>query len=169
MDGLEEMPEIILGAEVYFFSGISDSDAIPELTIGDNRCILIEMPQSPWTKSMYSELEEIRAKWGITPIIAHVDRYLGLLSTHGIPEQLERLPVMVQANASFFLRSSTRARALRMLARDQIQLLGSDCHNLSSRPPNLDDALRVISGRLPPDILDRISSYQEQVLGSIEN
>lgn len=59
MDGLEEMPEIILGAEVYFFPGISDSDTIPELTIGYNRCILIEMPPSPWSQNMYSELEEI--------------------------------------------------------------------------------------------------------------
>ena len=117
MDGLEEMPEIILGAEVYFFPGISDSDAIPELTIGYNRCILIEMPPSPWSQNMYSELEEIQARWGITPIIAHVDRYLNLLTTYGIPQRLEELPVLVQANAGFFLRAGTRARALRMLER----------------------------------------------------
>ena len=149
MDGLEEMPEIILGAEVYFFPGISDSDTIPELTIGYNRCILIEMPPSPWSQNMYSELEEIQARWGITPIIAHVDRYLNLLPTYGIPQRLEELPVLVQANAGFFLRAGTRAWALRMLERDQIQLLGSDCHNLSSRPPNLDKALRVIGRHLP--------------------
>lgn len=72
-----------------------------------------------------------------------------MLTTYGIPQRLEELPVLVQANAGFFLRAGTRAWALRMLERDQIQLLGSDCHNLSSRPPNLDKALRVIGRHLP--------------------
>lgn len=165
----EEMPEIILGAEVYFFHGISDCEALSGLTIGENGYILIEMPASPWTRSMYAELEEVRAKWGIIPIIAHVDRYLGVFNTHGIPEQLEKMPVLVQANAGFFLRGSSRARALRMLERDQIQLLGSDCHNLTTRQPNLEKALRVIAGHLPSDTTERIEFYQEQVLAGIHH
>ncbi len=162
--GLPEMPEIILGAEVYFFHGISECDALPELTIGKKGYILIEMPPTPWTGSMYAELEQIRDKRGMIPIIAHVDRYFSLFSTYAIPKQLEKLPVLVQANAGFFLRGSSKARALRMLERDQIQLLGSDCHNLTTRPPNLDKALSVIEGHLSPQVIERIGRYQEQVL-----
>lgn len=162
-----DLPQVICGAEVYFFPGISDCEALPELTIGKKGCILIEMPMVSWTQKMYSELEEIQAKWGITPIIAHVDRYLGLLSTHGIPQRLEELPVLVQANASFFLHPASRGRALRMLKKDQIQLLGSDCHNLSSRQPNLDQALQTIGKHLPAEILDRIILYQDQVLADM--
>ena len=40
-----------------------------------------------------------------------------MLTTYGIPQRLEELPVLVQANAGFFLRAGTRARALRMLER----------------------------------------------------
>lgn len=159
-----ELPQVICGAEVYFFPGISSCEVLPELTIGNNRYILIEMPYASWTKSMYAELAEIQARWDITPIIAHVDRYFGLFSTHGIPERLEELPVLVQANASFFLHSGSRRRALRMLKRDQIHLLGSDCHNLTSRLPNLEKALQVIDRRLSPEILKRIESYQNQIL-----
>lgn len=160
----DDIPEIISGAEVYFFHGISDCDALQELTIGEKRYILIEMPPPPWSHSMYSELEEIRARWDIVPIIAHVDRYLSLFSTYGIPQRLEELPVLVQANAGFFLRTASRARALRMLAHDQIQLLGSDCHNMTSRPPNLDKALQVICRHSMADALQRVTRYQEQVL-----
>ena len=117
-----------------------------------------------WTPKMYAELEEIYAKRGITPIIAHVDRYLGMFNDHGIPKRLQQLPVLVQANASFFLRSGSRGKALRMLKRDQIHLLGSDCHNLSSRMPNLDKALQVIEKQLPPNVLERIECYQDTVL-----
>ena len=48
----------LMGAEVRFFSGISHSDRLPALTISEKRCILIEMPDSPWTDSMYRELEK---------------------------------------------------------------------------------------------------------------
>ena len=164
MGAYEGLPEIICGAEVYFFSGISDSEAIPQLTIGEKQYILIEMPQPVWSASMYAELEEIWNKWRITPIIAHVDRYLSPFRTYGIPERLEQLPVLVQANAGFFLRGSSRGRALRMLERDQIQLLGSDCHNMTSRLPNLDGARQMIEKHLSQETLSRICSYQEQVL-----
>lgn len=160
-DGL---PQINVGAEVYFFSGISDSDVLSELTISENRYILIEMPHPPWTESMYRELAEIPSRHGIIPIIAHVDRYIGPFRTHGIPERLEELPVLVQANASFFLRRGTRAMALRMLKKDRIHLLGSDCHNLSVRAPNLGEAIRVIEKHLGPAAIARIESYQDQVL-----
>ena len=169
MAGYEGMPRMEVGAEVYFFSGISDSDALFELTIADKKFILIEMPYAQWTQSMYRELEQIQLRHGITPIIAHVDRYIGPFKTHGIPEQLEQLPVLVQANASFFLNRGTRAMALRMLRKDQIQLLGSDCHNLHSRAPNLGEAVQTISQRLGQAALDRIESYQGEVLVSRNN
>lgn len=161
------LPEITVGAEVYFFSGISDFELINALTIGQKRCILIEMPDSPWGESHYRELEGIYVKHGITPIIAHVDRYIRPFRTHGIPERLEELPVMVQANASFFLDSSTRRMALRMLKQDRIHLLGSDCHNLTSRRPNLKAAVEVIEKHLGDEALAQIRQNQHQLLGKL--
>lgn len=159
-----DLPGISIGAEVYFFSGISDSELIKALTIEGKRCILIEMPQSPWKESHYRELEGIYTKHGITPIVAHVDRYIRPFHTHGIPERLEQLPVLVQANAEFFLRSSTRSMAMKMLKKGRIHLLGSDCHNLSSRCPNLGDAVKLIERRFGEEIIGRIESCQDAVL-----
>ena len=53
------MPELSVGAEVYFFNGISDSDILSELTIDRKRYILIEMMQPPWPERVYRELENI--------------------------------------------------------------------------------------------------------------
>lgn len=159
-----ELPEITLGAEVYFFSGISDSDILSELTIGEKRCILIEMPMSEWTDSMYRELEGIYVKQGLMPVIAHVDRYIGPFRTFGIPQRLAQLPVLVQANAEFFLTRSTARMALRMLREDEIHLLGSDCHNLKNRVPNLGQAVELIRHRLGDGVLARIEEYQQTVL-----
>lgn len=164
MEQLGGLPELFVGAEVYYFSGMSDSDILPQLTIAEKRCILIEMPQAPWTRSMYRELEQIWVKWGITPIIAHLDRYIGPFRTHHIPERLAELPVLVQANAGFFLQRSTASMALRMLRAEQIHLLGSDCHNLDSRRPDLGSAVTLIQKRLGDAPMRRVCDCGREIL-----
>lgn len=158
------LPKITVGAEVHFFPGISQSDVLEGLTIGEKRCILIEMPESPWSESMYRELENLSAGKGLIPVIAHVDRYIRPFRTYGIPDRLADMPVLVQANASFFLCSSTRSLALKLLRQDKIHLLGSDCHNLTTRPPMLGDAIRVIRQKLGEEPLKRIRYYQSELL-----
>ena len=158
-----DLPELSIGAEVHFFSGISNSDILHQLTIDGKCCILIEMPPAPWSDSMYRELEQIWRQWGIRPIIAHVDRYISRFRTHGIPERLAQLPVAVQANAGFFLQGSA-SMAMRMLKKGQIHLLGSDCHNLSSRRPNLGAAAEKIRSRLGQEALDRIAFLERDIL-----
>lgn len=158
-----DLPAISVGAEVYFFSGMSHSDILPYLTIGEKRCILIEMPNAPWSESMYRELAEIRDRRDLIPIIAHVDRYISPFRTYGIPERLEQLPVLVQANASFFLNRKTRGMAMKMLREDRIHLLGSDCHNLSSRLPNLGPAVELIEQRFGSEMIEQIVSYQDVI------
>ena len=161
-DGL---PKVIVGAEVYFFRGMSQSEQLPELTIGESKCILIEMPPAPWSEEIYRELENIWEKWGITPIVAHIDRYIRPFRTYGIPKRLSRLPVLVQANADFFLEKATAGMALRMLKKDQIQLLGSDCHNLTSRKPNLGAALEKVRQKLGDGMVEEISVLASEILG----
>ena len=165
MKDRQNLPEVIVGAEVYFFRGISQSELLPELTIQGKRCILLEMPPAPWSEDIYRELEDIWDKWGVTPIIAHIDRYIAPFRTDGIPERLSRLPVLVQANAEFFLGKFTGPMALRMLKKDQIQLLGSDCHNLTSRKPNLGQALEKIRQKLGQETVDEIHAFASEVLG----
>ena len=164
LTGKPDMPELFMGAEVYFFPGMSDSDALNELTIHKKRYILLEMPFTEWTNQVYREIEAIHRKQGLIPVIAHVDRYIAPMRTFGIPERLSDLPVLVQANASFFLKMSTRGMAMRMLSRGQIHLLGSDCHNLTTRKPNLGEALRRIESRLGREAVDRIRGCEREVL-----
>lgn len=158
------LPQIRLGAEVAFFCGMSESELLPQLTIEKNRCILIEMPPPPWTEGMYRELVQIREQQGLIPIIAHIDRYLTPWRTFGIPKRLVQLPVMVQANAEFFTKRSTASLAMKLLKLDQIQLLGSDCHNMSHRKPNLGAAVERIGSRLGRGTLEKIRENERIIL-----
>ena len=159
------LPEISLGAEVYYFCGIADSEALDLLTFNGKRFILIEMPMAEWTESMYQEIEAIYNRRGITPIMAHMDRYISPFATHKIPEKLAKMPVLVQANASFFQRGGLTSKlAFKLLKADKIQLLGSDCHNLTSRVPNLGVTIEAIERKFGKEIIDRINKYGETVL-----
>ena len=158
------LPQLHVGAEVSFFRGMSDSLQLEQLTIRGSSCILVEMPLPPWSDAHYRELEAIREKRGLTPIIAHIDRYIAPFRTHGIPARLAQLPVLVQANAGFFREWPTASMALRLLRRGQIHLLGSDCHNTDSRKPDLGAAVQIIRRKLGPEALERLNAWGESVL-----
>ena len=158
------LPQLLTGAEVYFFRGMSESEFLPLLTIREKRCILIEMPHAPWPDEFLRELEAVHSRRGLVPVIAHIDRYIGPFRTYGLPGRLAELPVLVQANAEFFLDRRTASMAMRMLKADQIQLLGSDCHNTTTRKPTLAAALRQIEGKLGPGALEKIRECEKKIL-----
>lgn len=164
MDNNPGIPQLSIGAEVHYFRGMGNSEAISELTITGGKSILVEMPQPPWTEEMYRELVKMRENFGVIPVIAHVDRYISPLRSHGIPKKLEELPVLVQANASFFLNRRTRAMALKMLKKGQIHLLGSDCHDLRERPPQLGQAVEIIRKTLGQEWINCIRERAEAIL-----
>lgn len=159
-----DLPQLIMGAEVYFFPGMSHSDALPLLTLGEKECIMIEMPQSVWTEAMYRELSQVHDHLDLTPVIAHVDRYLSTLRNPWLMKRLEAMPVVVQANASFLLSRRTAGQALRMIKRRQIHLLGSDCHNLQDRSPNLGPAVQLIRDRAGQQYVQEICDCGCQLL-----
>lgn len=159
------LPEVIVGAEVCYFPGMSGTDLLPALTIGSTSYILVEMPHGPWTQGMYRELENIRNRHGLMPIIAHVDRYIKPLQQYGIPDRLYDMEMVVQVNAGFFMDWRTRRLAVKMLENDRIHLLGSDCHNMSDRPPYLAGAMDTIRQKLGKEALLRIAEYESYILG----
>ena len=165
--GRKDLPELLIGAEVAYYAGMSESEELPLLTLRGTDCILIEMPAAPWPKSVWRELRDIREKQGLIPIIAHVDRYIRPLRTYGIPRKLQQCEVLVQANANFFIRRETARMALDMLKKDRIHLVGSDCHNLTTRHPNLAAAADKIEEKLGRKTLYRISVIEHRIINRL--
>jgi protein-tyrosine phosphatase len=100
----------------------------------------------------------------LVPIIAHIDRYISPLRTRGIPETFSELPVLVQASGSFFINRTTRNLALKLLREKKIHLLGSDCHNLDTRSPNLQETLRIIEAKMSSSRILGINSLESRLL-----
>ena len=55
MEGVPGLPRLSVGAEVHYFSGISEAGILPELAIDNGRFVLVELPMRVWTDKMYQE------------------------------------------------------------------------------------------------------------------
>ena len=140
-------PKVILGAEVSYYPGIERLKGIRSLTAGESDLLLLEMPISVWTEYTVKELVDLTTTKNMTVVLAHAERYLGLQSLKTI-ELLNDSGILRQYNADFFLRFGQKRKALKMLERGEIHLIGSDCHNLSMRPPRIGEAYGLMKKKL---------------------
>lgn len=159
----EGAPRILLGAEVRYYEGISRLSDLKSLRIQGSKLLLLEMSMSRWTEYTVRELEDLSRFRDVTLVMAHIERYLGVQD----PAVLDRLlsdGILMQVNAGFFNRFLTRRKALRMLADGTVHLVGSDCHNLTDRPPMLHKAYQTIAKKLGDGFVTQMNDYAGDLL-----
>lgn len=132
------MPRLLLGAEVQYFDGMDHLRELPSLCIQGTNLLLLEMPFDRWDQRVIQTVQEIQRAGEIQLVLAHVERYLSFYRNPQALEAFRRAGVLMQVNASFFDGWLRRRKALSMLQSGAFQLMGSDCHNLTSRRPNWD-------------------------------
>lgn len=140
-------PRLILGAEVAWYRAILEEPRIPELCIGDSKCLLLEMPLQPWSESLLEQVYQLAGVMGVTPILAHVERYLHLQKRNQI-DILQEMGIPMQLSAGVFQKMLLRVKWRRLLS-SGTWFIGSDCHNTTTRPPNLEVAASYIEKHLP--------------------
>ena len=149
----DETPEILLGAEVKYYEGISRLSELSELCIQNSGLLLLEMPMKRWTEYTLRELVDISCSGKITLVLAHFERYMKFQKA-GVIESLLKDGVLLQINASFVCEFLSKRQAITLLKRQAVHFIGSDCHNMSDRPPNIGKAYEIIQKRLGNGFLD---------------
>lgn len=160
----ETYPKVLLGAEVAYFSGMGSCEALIPLQIGQTKLLLVEMPFSDWTERIVEDVCEIPLQLGLIPVLAHVNRYPGKQQFPKYKDKLLRSGVYFQCNAEAFLTFKTRRWALSLMKKGYIHFLGSDCHNLASRPPQLNEAKAVIEKKLGKGFLENLDREARYLL-----
>lgn len=159
-----EIPELLLGAEVAYFPGMSRTEKIDRLCIGGTKYMLLEMPFEKWDQFTVGELEKLIASRGIIPIIAHVERYRGYKSM--LPELVKlQLPIQINANSLFKL--GTSFFLMNRIRDGSIQIIGSDCHDLYSRPPNIHLAMNKIEKKLGAESVRKLKKVWYLMLNCV--
>jgi protein-tyrosine phosphatase len=143
----EDLPRVKLGAEVYYFRGITRMAELPSLRLEGTRLLLLEMPFAPWSEGEIREVIDLCHDGDFVVMLAHIERYLKYQAPEVWPRFLEEGAVM-QSNAGFFLPLLSRRKAVRMVREGSIHVLGTDCHNMTSRQPRMDEAVRILDRTL---------------------
>lgn len=157
------LPQIRLGAEVAYYPGLSHSDFLDDLCIQGTRLLLVELPFAPCTDRCYREISALSSQ-GYRPIIAHVERYLGLQPQRSFLDRLQQTGALIQCNASFFLQGWRSRKAFALLREGTVDVLGSDCHNLTTRAPSLGLAIQRLQEKLGQDFVEAFLRYGTELL-----
>lgn len=160
---LPPLPYVVAGAEVAFFAGIGQADGIERLCIPGTNLMLLEMPFVPWSERNLYEVELLLNR-GIQPIIAHLERFYSFQTRRSAIDRLLEMPVYIQINGGSLLHWQKRARSLNLFREGYAHLLGSDCHDLDERAPNLGAARELLKRKLGRQSLGEMDALGEKLL-----
>lgn len=160
-----DVPDIYLGAEVRYFNNLANFEELDKLTINNGEYFLLEMPFAQWNDRIILDVENIIYKRKLKPVIAHIERYIGFQKGTDSINELLALDVIVQSNAAFVNSIFSRSKALKWIDSEIIQILGSDCHNMGNRKPDLGKAYNIVSKKLGEDKVNSMNNLAKTVLG----
>lgn len=159
-------PEIITGAEVYFFPGMGRADKLKDLCIEGTDLILVEMPFKQWTEEVYENIRDIIRRQNLRVVLAHVDRYPQFQKKKEIWERVMNLPLTPQINAESLTDGFRHRRfSLNLLSQRTDAVIGSDCHNMTDRKPNLQEACSIIEKKQGKERIQQLDKAAASLLG----
>lgn len=159
----ESSPNILLGAEVLYYPGISHLAELSQLCLTQTDLLLLEMPFSSWSEYYIREVNELAVSGGFTLLLAHIERYY-YKQPAAVWDSFQEHGILMQANADFFLSFRTKRKALKLLSQGRIDLLGTDAHNMAARAPRISEARNLICNRLGRGVLREIDQLGSQIL-----
>lgn len=159
---------LLLGNEIYYRDEVVEKLKNKRIcTMADTNYILLEFsPPVEYgylSKAVYKCLDA-----GYYPILAHIERYGCLWKNEKQIRELIRMGAYMQINAENFeggFFSTEKRVCLKMIQNGLVHFLGSDCHNLSSRKPNLRQAYNYLQEKLSPELYqDLVATNPKKLL-----
>ena len=114
---------LILGAEVAYFPGIGSCQSVVPLQLENTRLLLVEMPFCNWNDRMVEDICAIPLQLGLTPVLAHVNRYRGKSQFPKYYRQLLESDVLFQCNAEAFVPGLSGRWAMQQLKKGVLEML----------------------------------------------
>ncbi len=149
--------ELALGAEVHAHAGllaeIDSLDVGTLRTLAGSRYLLLEFPHDGIGPEPEGILHEL-AIAGFVPVLAHLELLPWLALDLDRVERLLELGALVQITGASLLGDFGRGpseTAWRLMQRDLVHFVASDCHDLERRPPGLGETRRLIESQWGAD------------------
>lgn len=165
----EELPNIYLGSEVYYFNGIGKCYGIRDFAIGNSKHLLLELSITSIDDDVIKDISDIYDNIGLQPVLAHVERYAGLKGFKKLLKLVESGVVLAQVNASAVFSSHYKHAVKKLIKHGYVSFLATDTHSIDSRPPLLDKALDEIEKHFGKEHRKLLIRNSEKFLDLIKN
>ncbi len=156
----------VLACEMHFSDYLFNSADLSALCIGE-KFLVTELPYSfAFSEAQISKIGRLISTYNVTPILAHIERYPELLKKRGCLDQLLEMGCRTQINLSSLLNGSMRLRKtmLSLIQSSRIHVVGTDCHNMKSRPPCFEPGIQMIAKKLGENAVCLLAENAESVL-----
>lgn len=163
----DNAPLLIPAAEVYITKYLFNYESLDSITIGNSRYALIEHSFScDFQQDTYDRLLNLYYDYKIKPILVHVERYPALMENPELLDDYIDMGCLVQANINSFAEAhrGVRKKLFKYLESGRIHLIGSDCHNLSSRPPEYEKGVKEIIKKCGQEAIDTLEKNARLLL-----
>jgi len=158
--------KIHLGAEVFFNFNLLDILDNELVTFSNMKYMLIEFEVFMLPKGYENHLYELAAS-GITPIIAHPERYRPIQNDVKIVEKLINSGCLMQVDAGSLIGhfgKRTKQLAEELIRRRMTHIMGSDSHNNRKRNFCLEEALKIAQNLIGETANTLVDSNPRKVL-----
>ncbi|MBQ8648581.1 MAG: hypothetical protein IJ470_00745 [Clostridia bacterium] len=167
-DGLS-LPQIHLGAEVFYFDGIGQSESIRSLCLAGTDYLLLELPNCTLDSCIIKDITHINTNLGIIPIVAHIERYCKQRGFKKLLKLVENRTVYAQVNALSVLQPPYSKIANRLIKKGYISFIATDTHSVVNRPPLMNQALRKVEKLLGEKYKDMFIANSKKLLSHIRH
>lgn len=153
--------------ELYFTDYIFNCEDLSPLCIRSGRYLLTELPFfCDFSGIAFDRIARLIADGNVVPILAHIERYERLMRDRDCLERLIGLGCLAQVNLDSLADSRMgRRRVLLDYLRDGlVHAVGTDCHNMTARPPRFLDGMEVVLQKAGASCVDGLERNARRIL-----
>ena len=156
---IDEKIKIFIGHEIYFGQDVPKLIENKEIfSINRRGYVLVEFSPTAEAGYIRQGVQQIQAK-GYKVVLAHVERYKCVQKDRDLLYDLHRMGIHFQINASSITGKAgmkTRKFVRGLMEEDMVFCVGTDAHNMKTRPPHMRKAAEYVEKKYGKEYARRI-------------
>lgn len=164
---MEKCPELRLGAEVYYYPSLSSDPDFHKLVIEGTDYVLLELPFERFYHNFFSGYNKFVSDCEQKIILAHIERYMDFGNTEeefGTILNFGKAVCQMNCNPIARVGLFSGNKIMKLIKSGIISVIGTDTHNLDSRPPRFGKAEKKIISKLGKDEFSRLCHNSRLIL-----
>ena len=140
-----KVPEMRMGAEIRVSREMKQFEFPEELVLEGTNLMLFELPYGRYSTAYGENIYNLSLKAKVTPVIAHIERYIDLYSDYDYNDVFSIPNVICQITTGFIQEKKIAKFASNVIRSELPLIFGSDSHNMDERPPYMASSFAKIN------------------------